>query len=283
MRSIRNRVDRRRFLAWTAASSAFFAAHGLAQPIPKSPTENHSAPMHDCRILQLELQTAAPLPAMRDFYHRQLGLRLLEDRHDRLAIAAGQTTLTFVPTPAVPTEPFYHFAFNIPENKILAAYHWQRERTSLLPIPSRLRDPQFPDEVVNYAHWNAHSVFFFDPAGNVVEYIARHDLENATTGDFGPDDVLYTSEIAFVTDDVPDLAQRLGEIAGVTQYRGGDDQFIALGDAHGLLLVMKRGRVISFDAPVKKSVSPFAVSATIRGSRAGQFEFGQLPYKIQVS
>src|SRR6187551_3931757 len=98
MRNIRNRVDRRRFLAWTAASSAFFAAHGLAQPIPKSPTENHSAPMHDCRILQLELQTAAPLPAMRDFYHRQLGLSLLEDRHDRLAIAAGQTTLTFVPT-----------------------------------------------------------------------------------------------------------------------------------------------------------------------------------------
>jgi hypothetical protein len=70
-------------------------------------------------------------------------------------------------------------------------------------------------------------VFFFDPAGNVVDYIARHDLKNSAEGDLSSDDISYTSEIAFVTDDVPAMATQLKDIAGVTQYRGGDDQFMA--------------------------------------------------------
>jgi catechol-2,3-dioxygenase len=49
----------------------------------------------------------------------------------------------------------------------------------MLPIPERNRAAGFPPEVVDYSHWNAHSIFFLDPAGTVVEYIARHDLKNA--------------------------------------------------------------------------------------------------------
>src|SRR5690606_32649521 len=115
--------------------------------------------------------------------------------------------------------------------------------------------------------WNAHSVFFFDPAGNVVEYIARHDLANAAPGDFGVDDILYASEIAFVVDDVPGAAETLAEAAGAGLYRGSSDQFAAVGDELGLLLVMKRGRVISFDSPERKAVDVFPSRAAIRAAR----------------
>jgi len=133
---------------------------------------------------------------------------------------------------------------------------------------------------VNYAHWNAHSVFFFDPAGNVVEYIARHDLKNGMTGDFSSHDILYASEIAFVSDDVPALSAEIKKTIGVSQYRGGDEQFMALGDEHGLLLVMKRGRIISFDSPDKKAVSVFRTAATVRGIQAGKVRLADGQFEI---
>jgi len=236
----------------------------------------------DPRILSLELLTAAPLPRMKEFYHDSLGLRVVEDQRERLTIAAGQTNITFVPAPSDAGRPFYHFAFNIPENKIRAARYWQRQRSPLLPIPQRLRHADYPDDVVNYSHWNAHSIFFFDPAQNVVEYIARHDLRNRADGGFDSRDILYASEIAFVVDDVAAVAQRMREAVALDQYRGGDNQFRAIGDERGLLLVMRRGRVISFDATERKAVDVFRTSARIRGTRQANHRVAGFPYEIGI-
>lgn len=271
---------RRHFLRWASTVGAFFAAHGLAGEQPM-PTALRQAGNKGHRILGLELLSAAPLASMKDFYHRLLGLRIVDDQPERLTIAAGATKLSFTPAGPNDGQPFYHFAFNIPENKIEAAWRWQKDRTPLLPIPARLRDPKYPDDVVNYAHWNAHSVFFFDSAGNVVEYIARHDLKNEVPGDFGTEDILYASEIAFVADEVLAMSGQLQEIVGIPPYRrGGDENFMALGDDHGLLLVMKRGRVISFDAPEKKAVSVFRTAASVRGKQTGAVGLAGHPYAI---
>jgi hypothetical protein len=269
---------RRKFLGTASACAAFLTTHHLLPSATVGPARRtaDTGP----RILRLELQTAAPLTRMRDFYHRSLGLPVLPGPRDRLTVQAGRTRLTFVP--AGRGRPFYHFAFNIPENKIRAARDWQRERTPLLPIPARLRAPGYPDDVVDYRHWNAHSVFFFDPAGNVVEYIARHDLRNAAPGPFGSADILYASEIAFVVDDVTATTARLREVVGVAQYRGGSDQFRALGDECGLLLVMRRGRVISFDAPERKAVDVFPTRAWVRGARRKAHAVPGFPYQISV-
>jgi catechol-2,3-dioxygenase len=234
------------------------------------------------RIVSLTLRTAAPLSKMRDFYRDSLGLRVVEERDARLGIAAGESRLTFEKASPDEGQPFYHFAFNIPENKVRAARDWQRERTPLLPIPARLRDPAYPDDVVDYRHWDAHSVFFFDPAGNVVEYIGRHGLKNGAEGGFSSKDILYASEIGLVVDDVPAAATRLKEFAATPQYRGGSDQFMALGDEHGLLLVMKRGRVISFDSPEKKAVNVFHTGVSVRGGKSSTYRFPAFPYTVAI-
>jgi hypothetical protein len=233
-------------------------------------------------IKSLRLATAAPLADMKAFYHGLLGLQLIEEKKDSLTIAAGPTRLTFVAAAGENGVPFYHFAFNIPENKIRAALAWQKERTPLIPIPERLRDPAFPADVVDYSYWNAHSIFFFDAAGNVVEYIARHDLDNGAGGAFDSRDILYASEIGLITDDVADLALKLKAVAGVKQYRGASDQFTALGDESGLLLVMKRGRVLSFDARTKKEAAIFQTAVTVRGAESTKFSVPGLPYEITV-
>jgi catechol-2,3-dioxygenase len=153
--------DRRQVLA---GATALIAAHCGFAPAPAS----DKRPEPGLRIAALELLTAAPLAKMKQFYGESLGLKMLTDEAGRLVIVGGGTRLTFRPAPRDAGAPFYHFAFNIPENKALAAHKWQTARSSLLPIPARLRDPKFPDDVVHYRHWNAHSVFFLDPGGNVV-------------------------------------------------------------------------------------------------------------------
>ena len=272
--------DRRCFLGWTSAAGAFLAAHECAEADQR---RSDAAPAADSpRIRSLELQTAPPLAKMKEFYHSTLGLRVAEDKPDRLTIDAGQTRVIFRPADKDHGQPFYHFAFNIPENKLLAAHKWQSKRTTLLPIPERLRDPKFPDDVVHYRHWDAHSVFFFDPAGNVVEYIARHTLKNAAAGAFGSADILYASEIAFVVDDVTAGVAGLTESVGVGPYKSTSDEFAALGDELGLLLVMKRGRVISFDSPDKKAVTVYPTTATVRGDRKTTYKVPKFPYQVSV-
>jgi len=271
---------RRRFLRLAAA--VVLAAHGCApRPATPGPAPAEEGTMGDARIRGLELLCGAPLARMKDFYHRSLGLAVAGEEPGRLTIAAGATPITFVS--ADKGRPFYHFAFNIPENKVRAARDWQKDRSPLLPIPQHLRDPAYPDDVVNYSHWNAHSVFFLDPAGNVVEYIGRHDLNNARPGGFGSEDVLYASEIAFVVDDVAATAGRLKAAVGVGQYRGASDQFAALGDEHGLLLVMKRGRILNFDPSTdEKAARVYRTRARVRGAKATTHAFGVLPYEVAV-
>ena len=271
--------DRRHFLTWASTTGAFFAAHGCSgAEDPMRDTVGKGEPL----IRHLELLSAAPLADMKAFYHTSLGLRIAEEKADRLTVEAGRTLLTFLEPATGDGKPFYHFAFNIPENKAAAARDWQAKRTPLLPIPKALRDPDYPDDVVHYRHWNAHSVFFFDPAGNVVEYIARHDLKNRAPGEFGTTDILYASEIAFVVDDVPAATAWLKEGVRLAEYNGTSNQFAALGDAHGLLLVMKRGRLISFEAKEKKEVGVFPTVATVRGTRRSRSALPRFPYAVAV-
>jgi catechol 2,3-dioxygenase-like lactoylglutathione lyase family enzyme len=271
------RSRRREFLGFSAA--AFVAAHarvvaGLGHP---------AAPSRPPLISEIELLSGVDLAELKAFYSGLLGLTASHDSAERLTLQAGSTSLTFVPGSGADTRPFYHFAFNIPENKILDALGWQQKRSPLLPIPPRNRAAGYPDNVVDYSHWNAHSVFFLDPAGNVVEYIARHDLANAAPGPFSARDILYASEIAFIVDDVRSGARAVRDVGALAQYRGGDDNFMAIGDEHGLLLVMKRGRILNFDpSTTEKAARIFQTRVTVRGTRATDFQWPGSPYAIRV-
>ena len=75
------------------------------------------------RIAECQLVTTASLESMEAFYGGRLGL---ETRRSlgRLIVTAGDTQIAFSEDRQA-SDPFYHFAFNIPENKIVAAREWQ--------------------------------------------------------------------------------------------------------------------------------------------------------------
>lgn len=271
-------MNRRQFLK--RASALALAVHeGLAWSSPKNAARiaNNDAP----RLLHLRLLTAAPLVKIKAFYHELLGLPLLEEKAGEFTFAGGQTSITFAQAQPEHGEPFYHFAFNIPENKVRSAHDWQKSRTPLDRLNANLRDPAMPEDVVHFRHWNAHSVFFWDPAGNLIEYIARHDLKNSAAGSFSTKDILYASEIGFISEDVTNTAAAMKKALGLEQYRGGDDNFRALGDEHGLLLVIIRGRRWGYEEKAPPT-GIFPTVAEIRGVKSAQFAIASHPYEIFV-
>ncbi len=233
-------LKRRSFLKHTLSASVLLAHEGwlgmgcmAAAPSGKS---------NDRHLIQsLDLKTSAPIKDLLSFYGKSLELPILRQHEKSFTFLAGNTEITFTQS-IRENAPFYHFAFNIPENKIEAARQWQLERTPLIATPPHMIDPNFPDDIRHFRHWNAHSVFFLDPAGNLLEYIARHDLSNAREGHFSAKDILYASEIALIVDDVDATSKQIKDRFSLQQYRQGSDRFRAIGDEKGLLLVMKTGR-----------------------------------------
>ncbi len=276
------RVSRRSVLSRAAFASGLVWAHSGVANAQGGPGKEQLR--LQSRIKSLVLETSAPLQRMKEFYHDSLGLPILENSAGRLTVRAGESTLTFIPAAGRASAPFYHFAFNIPENKILQARRWQLNRGPLMPIPQRLRAEAFPDDIVNYTHWNAHSIFFYDPGGNVVEYIARHDLKNAARGPFSAKHILCASEIAFIVDDVAAANAGLRQTLGLPQYRGASDQFAAIGDEQGLVLIMKRGRILNFDdTSHEKAASVYPTQAVVRVPKSAEAVFPGMPYKLTGS
>lgn len=225
------------------------------------------------RLLKLRLVTAAPLGEMKKFYHEVLGLPLLDANAQEFTFNGGQTLITFAQAKPEHDEPFYHVAFNIPENKIREAHAWQKPRTPLDRLNANLRDPEMPEDVVHFRQWNAHSIFFWDPADNLVEYIARHDLQNGAEGLFSTQDILYASEIGFISEAVTNTALEMKQALGLEQYRGGD--------AHGLLLVIIRGRRWGYEEKAPPT-GIFPTVAEIRGTQSAHFVTPGHPYEIIV-
>ena len=150
----------------------------------------------------------------------------------------------------------------------------------MLAIPERNRAAGYPPEVVDYRHWNAHSVFFLDPAGNVVEYIARHDLKNADNArSAGPTSSTPARSGSSSTMSQP-TAAAVKDVAAVTQYKEGDDQFVAMGDEYGLLLMMKRGRIIDFTSNADNGARVYRTGVTVRGPKATKHQFSSHPYEL---
>lgn len=200
---------------------------------------NQSAELPSHRIKKLSLLSPAPLTDMATFYKDvlEMDVRLSDDK---LVIQAGLTEISFTPAPKE-SKPFYHFAFNIPENKILSARTWLGERTKLAETPVQQRDKDFPNEVRFFRNWNAHAIYFWDPAGNILELICRHDMKNSSKGEFRSSEIFYASEIGFVANDVDQFAGEIKSTFQLPQYRQGSDRFRAIGDEQGLLIVFKRG------------------------------------------
>ena len=206
-------------------------------------------------IDELELY-AADLTPLRAFYGELLGLPVTGASNDtRLELRVGRSLLRFVYAPAG-WQGVYHFAFNIPENQIAAGRAWLAQRVALI-ADSAGRNQFHSDD------WDSDQCYFYDPAGNIGELIARHTLPNASGEPFGTASLLRVSEIGLVVEDVPAVVATLQAQLGLATYGSPSVSFAPLGDEHGLLILVPLGRIWFPETGIAAAPAPVRASLRI--------------------
>jgi len=140
-----------------------------------------------------------------------------------------------------------------------------------------LRDESGADEFASES-WNSYSVYFKDGAGNVLEFIARHNLRNAVDGDFDRKQILQVSEIGLPSEDVVGLANELCTQLNLTVFmQQPNETFTPVGDDNGLLILPIKNRIWIPNSGVPAKLLPVKV----RGEANGKgWEVRGVPYQI---
>ena len=220
-------------------------------------------------IQKLELLTA-DLQAQRDYYSTILELPV-DLSSAGLLVKAGSTEILFKQAPS-DFDGAYHFAFNIPENQYEAAKKWITSRIPLLKDKTGKED--FASE-----SWNSDSMYFSDAAGNVLEFIARHNLNNSTNQDFNSSQILNVSEIGLPSENVIELASELCMRLGLSVFhQEPNETFTPVGDDNGLFILPIANRIWMPDSGVPARLLPVKVTGNANGKH---WEVRGVPYAIE--
>lgn len=168
------------------------------------------------------------------FYHKTLELDILRESEESITFRAGRTELTFRQSD---NKAFYHFAFNVSNNRFSDSFEWINQKLDILPVSNEMM-------IAGYDNWNAQSFYFHDNNGNILEFIVRFDLPYQSSSSSPSDWIEELSEIGLVTNDVAAAAEQLSSDHSIPYFRKGPrlHDFIAMGDDYGLLLICQEKR-----------------------------------------
>ncbi|MCM3341036.1 VOC family protein [Paenibacillus sp. MER TA 81-3] len=225
------------------------------------------------KIQEIRLHTS-DLQNIKRFYSQVLGLPIMHEHGGGITFQAGASQLTFVHNnEAEAGRPFYHFAFNITESKIEQCVEWlKRKQAAIHCIEGK--------DIQHLSHWNAHAVYLYDPAGNLIEFIARHngqDREAGESASFGVPDIQCISEIGLPVEDVPEAAAVLKERYGADVYIAAYPLFAPLGNEEGLLILCSTQRKW-FGTDKYAAIHPIEI--VLRDSVRDDAQFLQYPYRM---
>jgi hypothetical protein len=169
------------------------------------------------------------------FYNNVIGLQTVSKNNSSISFEAGFTKLTFKASKNI--KPVYHFALDIPNNKLIEAFLLIENKTEILDVIS-------PDKIANFYNWNAKSFYFYDNNGNILEFIARYDLDTASEKPFDGSSIVSISEIGFVSKNVSQLSDEICEKYGLSVFSKQPklDKFIVLGTDTGLFILVEENR-----------------------------------------
>ena len=149
---------------------------------------------------------ASNYEATKQFYETTLNFPFISEEHNRFTIKVGITTVTFVKAP-LEEKPFYHFAFDVPSNQFEEAKAWTKGRI-------KLSQEQGDDEVY-FSFIDAKSIYFEDPAGNIVEFICRFSDAEQSDEPFTASSLQKVSEMSIV---VTDKLKAVSSLHGVSIF-----------------------------------------------------------------
>lgn len=134
------------------------------------------------------------------FYQNQLEWKLLDRNEEIARFQVGESVIVLHQDEE--SGHYYHFALNIPPNLFQSAKRWVHQRIAL--------STEDGDDEANFTEFKADAFYFEDPAGNIIEYIARYTtIPNAMEQEFSPQHVLGVSEIGVSSHEVKTVVEKI--------------------------------------------------------------------------
>ncbi|MEO1627826.1 MAG: VOC family protein [Bacteroidota bacterium] len=203
------------------------------------------------------------LAAQKAFYQDWLGMELLDATEDSFSVAVGHSVLEFRQGEEAA---YYHFAFNVSPAQLASARDWLRSRVPLISDNGQ--------EIIDFSFWNAEALYFYDPALNIVEFIARRDLDWPDGDAFDIRNIAGLSEIGLPVNQVGGEFSQLEQMAGVSRYSGDMKRFCAAGDPTGLFILVDQAQKEWY--PTSSKSKPFELKAKVRTAK-GTFQITLAP------
>ncbi len=212
-------------------------------------------------LTKVQLQTNH-LSALHNFYKEVLELNTVHSDKKSIVITAGKSKLIFKEVDAN-INPFYHFAFNIPSNKIEEAFEQMKQKVELLWLED------YEGYIADFVNWHAKSFYFLDPAGNILELIARFDLDDFVEEKFSSVHIRNVCEIGLVlsADNFQNDVDKLMLKYSVPYFNKQPPlpQFKAFGDDEGLFIIVPENRVWFSTKSTESKKFPMEISFIDRG------------------
>ncbi len=203
------------------------------------------------------------LQELRGFYENVLEFQITEAGDHYFQMDIGESKLVFKESGHAS---LYHFAINIPGNQYTLAKLWAKERV-LLNREDGLDD-------IYYARFDADAFYFEDPAGNVIEFIARRHVDKWS--DFTIESLLNVSEVSITTPFVKEVGEQLQalgiSVSGHVSIEPEELNFLGRKDTFILLVPPKRRWYFSKRMSV---TSPISIQLT-NGKSITVLETGEL-------
>ena len=112
----------------------------------------------------------------------------------------------------------------------------------------------------------------------MLEFIVRHDLDNAVDEYFNSDQILHVSEIGLPSEDVVNWANGLCKTLGISPYKQEpNENFTPVGDDNGLLILPLKDRIWIPNSGVPAKLLPVKVRVDVDGRK---YEVRGYPYEI---
>lgn len=240
-----NDLNRRNFMKQLGMLSAAAGLGLMASSCKKEELDPVTAPDYSFKIKELDLRVEDVL-ANKAFWAGTMGFELLAEGSQFFTVKVGDSRLTFRYKNTT-NPPINHFSINIPQNQVENALDWlKNEGGKYADGPTEpvriIRDEKTNAEIINKPLYNANSVFFSDHAGNVIELIARNELDYTVEGPFSRDQFLRISEVSVITRNSRDCQTKLEEEFGAKPFPRGTSGYTQVGGVDGVLLLVIPGR-----------------------------------------
>ena len=175
------------------------------------------------------------LGTTKEFYTELLQTPVIKESEQYVSFAFGHSTLSF--HASYESNPFYHVAFSIPNNKLEEGLEWVKERTGILPYSEK-------EIIADFIGWNAKAFYFHDNNQNILEFITHYDLKTSSTQPFSTALITGICEIGITVEDVAHACNEFKTLFHLPYFVKGPrlQDFAVMGDANGMFIVSKTGR-----------------------------------------